>query len=56
MQHRAARTSCAGAQVLFAHPVVSSSYAVSSFQAHINVQKTERIYSVKYDTSLGLIV
>jgi len=24
MQHRAARPSCAGAQVLFSHPVVSS--------------------------------
>jgi len=30
MQHRAARTSCAGAQVGFAHPVVSSFCVVSS--------------------------
>jgi len=49
MQHRAARPSCAGAQVLFAHPVVSSCYAVSSSQAHNEVQKTERFCSAKYD-------
>ena len=56
MQHRAARHSCAGAQVLFAHPVVSSCYAVSSSQAHNKVQKAERFCSVKYDASLGLIL
>jgi hypothetical protein len=28
MQHRAVRLSCAVAQVLFAHPVVSSCYAI----------------------------
>ena len=34
MQHSAARPSCTGAQGLFAYPVVSSCYAVSSSQAH----------------------
>lgn len=53
MQHRAARPSCAGAQVLFAHPVVSSCYAVF-LQAHNIVQKPERFCSAKYDASLGL--
>lgn len=44
MQHRAARPACTGARLLFAHPVVSSCYAVSSL--------TSPQYSAKDSTIL----